>query len=61
MVCSLLRRNFFTTDFSHEYFQPLIFPILWYITINTYVYDQYPNKAVINVPYILYIRNIGMK
>ena len=32
MVCSLLKQKFFTTDFfSHEYFQPLTFPKLWYL------------------------------
>ena len=29
MVCSLLRQNFLHRYFSHEYFQPLIFPKLW--------------------------------
>ena len=31
MACSLLRQKFFTMDFSHEYFQPLTFPKLWYL------------------------------
>ena len=33
MVCSLLRQKLFTTHFSHEHFQPLIFPKLWYFPV----------------------------
>ena len=37
MVCSLLRQNFYHRFFSHEYFQPLTFPKLWYIYVCIYV------------------------
>ena len=60
MVCSLLRRKYFTTDYflMNNYFQPLIFPKLWYIMMlflvrHTGPWVLYEELSVVSFQYQL--------